>query len=157
MSDLTSRLTPAVSHRIHLLLAAATWTVVGLALLSVGTHWCLQSETRLSPILLAAAVAAGLIKAAFVLRRAASRAIERIRSRGDHRCIGGFFSWRTWILVGMMATAGALLRHSPLSRGIVGLIYVAIGTALLAASWLPWRAWYGDRAHPPPPDGAEPT
>jgi hypothetical protein len=157
MSDLSSRFTPAVSHRLHLLLAAATWTVVGLALLTVGACWSLQSETGLHPILFAAAVAAGLVKAAFVLRRAASRVITRIRSRGDHRCIGGFFSWRTWILVAIMITAGAVLRHSPLSHWLIGLVYVAIGTALVAASWLPWRAWYRDRSQPPPRHGATPT
>jgi hypothetical protein len=145
MSDLSSRLTPAVSHRLHLLLAAATWTTVGLALLIVGACWSMQFESGLRLILIAVAVAAGLAKAVFALRHAAPRVIRRIRTRGDHRCIGGFFSWRTWILVVIMMAAGAALRHSPLSHGPIGLVYVAIGTALLAASWLPWRAWYLDR------------
>ncbi|MHC4414344.1 MAG: hypothetical protein ACYS0G_03570 [Planctomycetota bacterium] len=143
MSDLLHRLKPAVSRRVQLLLAAGTWTVVGLTLVILGARWCLQEQTNLLPILLVAAVAVGLAKAVFVLRHAADRVVRRIQGRGDDRCVGGFFSWRTWILVAVMIIGGRLLRGAGMSPALVGAIYVAIGVALLLASWRAWRAWYG--------------
>ena len=138
---------PAASARTHLLLAAAMWTVVGTLLLSFGVRWTLAGQIPLDWLLLATTVAAGWLKARFVLRRPARRMIERIRTRGDGRCVGGFLSIRSWAFVALMAGAGRLLRGELLPRTIVGLVYVAVGTALLLASHELWRAWYRhDRA-----------
>jgi hypothetical protein len=140
-----------------MLLAAATWTVVGLVLIIVGTRWALRSETGLHPILFAAAIGVGLAKGAVILRPAANRVIMRIRALGDDRCIGGFYSWRTWVLVAFMIIVGALLRGSGIPMPLVGLLYLAIGVALLTASWLPWRAWYRHAAPEAAGNGAEPV
>jgi hypothetical protein len=156
MSDLLTRLKPATSRKVRMLLAAATWTAVGLVMIIVGTRWALRSDTGLPPILFVAAVAAGLAKAAFILRPAANRVVLRIRALGDDRCIGGFYSWRTWMLVALMIAAGALLRGTGVSLPLVGLLYLAIGVSLLTASWLPWRAWYRDPAHAPADNGVRP-
>ena len=143
--------------RARLFLAASAWTTVGLGLLIAGTRWCLWSDSSLHPILLVAAAAVGLTKAFVILKHTANRVIGRIQASGDDRCIGGFFSWRTWILVAIMITSGTLLRRSEISRGVIGLVYVAIGIALLAASTLPWRAWYRNLDRTPAGDGADPT
>jgi hypothetical protein len=133
---------PAASARTHLLLAAAMWTVVGAVLVLLGVKWTLNGKMPLRWLLLAAAVVAGGLKARFVLRRAADRMIERIETRGDGRCIGGFLSIRSWAFVALMAGAGRLLRGELLPRAVVGLIYVAVGTALLLAGRRLWHAWH---------------
>jgi hypothetical protein len=92
-----------------------------------------------------AAALAGALKARFVLKRAAERIVRRIQARGDGRCLGGFVSVRSWLLVAGMMGAGYLLRHGLLPHNVVGLIYVAVGTALLLASAVIWRAWYQGR------------
>jgi hypothetical protein len=140
MTDLTTRLKPDASRRVHLLLAAGTWTLgLGLA----GLRWALEWDNDLLPIWIGAAVAVGLAKAAIALRPAARRIIKRIHERGDGRCAGGFFSWRTWIFVVSMIFLGRLLRVVGIPVPIVGLIYVTVGVALLAGSGLVWRAWFG--------------
>ncbi len=133
---------PAAAARTHLLLAAAMWSVVGTLLLLFGVRWTLAGQIPLAWLLLASAVAAGLLKARFVLRRTAVRMIERIRTRGDGRCLGGFLSIRSWAFVALMAGTGRLLRGELLPRAIVGLVYVAVGSALIFASCGLWRAWY---------------
>jgi hypothetical protein len=132
---------PAASARAHLLLAALMWTVVGSTLLVVGARWVLISDISFALPLLALAMVAGALKAEFVLKRAAGRMIGRIRARGDGRCLGGFVSLPTWALVVAMMGLGYLLRHGLLPHALVGLIYVAIGTALLLASRHAWSAW----------------
>ena len=71
------------------------------------------------------------------------RWLVRIASRGDGRCIGGFLSARSWLLVALMSGAGRLLRGGLLPLPVAGTLYVAIGTGLLFSSriaWLRWRA-----------------
>lgn len=142
MADRLNAYKPAASARVHLLLAALMWTVVGALLLFFGVRWVLTSQTAHAAWLLAVAAAAGVLKAELVLRRAARRTIERIRARGDGRCVGGFLSWQTWAFVGVMAAAGRLLRGGPAPRIIVGVIYAAVGTALLLSVRRLWHAWY---------------
>jgi hypothetical protein len=117
------------------------WTVVGSLLLYFGARWLLNAASHAAWLFLAVAVIVGVIKARFVLRQTATRTVHRIRTRGDGRCIGGFLSVRTWLVVIAMAAAGRLLRGSPLPRAALGFIYAAVGSALLLASTAIWRAW----------------
>ena len=135
-------LKPAAPARVHLLVAAVIWTVVGGLLAFFGVRWVLTGQLALAVVLLVVATVAGVLKARFALEKAAGRNIERIRARGDGRCLGGFVSWKTWLLIAAMAVGGRLLRGSALPREAVGFIYTAVGVALLTASRRVWRAWH---------------
>ena len=135
------RLKPAAPARRHLLLAAAMWTVVGSALVVVGTVWTLRVPHPLSPWLLPIAVALGCLKARLILDRAGRRIVARIEARGDGRCLGGFLSLRSRALVAVMIIGGRLLRAGGVDLHVVGLLYVVVGTGLLLASRIPWLAW----------------
>lgn len=92
-------------------------------------------------VFFAAAIVVGILKSQFVLDRTANRTIERIRTRGDGRCIGGFLSVRSWAFVALMMGIGRALRASPTPRTILGFVYVAVGLALVLASRRLWLAW----------------
>lgn len=132
---------PAAPVRVHLLLAAVMWTVVGGTLLVFGVTWALAEQMPHVRLFLAVAALVGLVKARWVLWRAAGKIVERINQRGDGRCLGGFVSWQTWLLIALMITTGRLLRGGLLPSPVVGLIYATVGTALLAASCRVWLAW----------------
>ena len=131
---------PAAAARVHLLLAGMMWTVVVATLAGFGARWLWQSTGRTWPWLVIA-VAIGVIKARFVLDRAARTIVERIRSRGDGRCVGGFMSARSWALVVVMMLAGRVLRGSDATRVLLGVLYLAVGTGLLLSSRIAWLAW----------------
>jgi hypothetical protein len=116
------------------------WTGVGSWLLVVGVRWMQAADTP--RIALAIAVMLGLLKLRLALIRTAGRTIDRICDRGDGRCIGGFLSWRSWLVVLLMAGVGRLLRGSDLPMNVVAFVYVVVGAALLPASVALWRAWY---------------
>lgn len=137
-------LKPAAPARAHLMLGATLWTVVGSFLLIFGVLWAWDAQLVLARPLLVLAVAAGIFKEHFVLRRTATRMIDRIRARGDGRCLGGFLSVKSWGFVVFMIVVGRLIRGSPAPRVIVGLVYVAVGTALLLGARRLWTAWYQD-------------
>jgi hypothetical protein len=129
------------------LAAGLLWSAVGSGLLIAGTRWLLTAPWRIAAPVWVLAVAAGFAKARFVLDRPARRIVSRIEERGDSRCLGGFLSWRSWILVALMMALGRLLRESPLPIPARGAIYAVIGVALLAASlrvWAGWRKSAGD-------------
>jgi hypothetical protein len=135
---------PAAAVATHLMLAWLMWASVGAALVFFGVRWSWQAAPTLAPWLMVGAVAVGVAKSRLVLDRAARRIVDRIRARGDGRCLGGFLSLRTWALVVLMMAAGRLLRGT-LARGIIGPLYLAIGTALCLSSRLSWSAWRNSR------------
>ena len=132
---------PAASRRAHLLCASIMWTLVGGTLMVFGIRWILESGAALSIVILAAALTVGVLKSRFVLKRAADGIGTRIIRRGDGQCLGGFLSWRLWVLVAVMVGAGRLLRATPLPLSIIGFAYTLAGTALAHASRNIWRTW----------------
>lgn len=133
---------PRAAGRTQLLLAALLWSCVGTALLLAGARWDLQAAgVRNGSLLIAFAGAAGLLKGRFVLDRAAGRIADRIAARGDGRCVGGFLSVRSWLLVALMSGAGRFLRGGLLPQVVVGTLYVAIGCGLIFSSRIAWQRW----------------
>jgi hypothetical protein len=118
------------------------WTIVGGALVFFGAHWVIEDAQDHPRWLMAPAIAVGLLKSRFMLDRSATRIAQRIRKRGDGRCVGGFLSWGTWGFVLLMMACGRLLRTGVLPRFEVGLVYTAIGSGLLCSARLFWLAWY---------------
>jgi len=142
------RYKPAAGAAVHRKAAALLWTVVGLGLGTAGSVWLLSSSAGFERAGLAAlALAVGWAKGVFVLRRTARRALARIERRGSGHCLGGFLSWRSWLLVGFFMTLGRVLRSSGLPRPLLGTLYVAVGVALLLGSAPLWRGTsrLGDR------------
>jgi hypothetical protein len=144
---------PAASRRVHMFAAGLLWTLVGILLAASGTLWVLASGSGLAVPVLILAGAGGAAKARFILRKSARRVAERIERRGDGRCLGGFLSWKSWLLVLAMMGFGRLLRASPLPPLVRGGIYAAVGVALLGASLFLWKRW---REASPSPSAARP-
>ena len=132
---------PSASSRVQLWLAAAMWSFVGMGLFSVGGYWLLTPAEVKGWIIMLVAVVLGTGKSSLVLDRSADGIVDRIKLRGEGRCVGGFLSPRIWILVLGMMLLGRLLRTIGLPRPLLGLIYAAVGTGLLFSSRIIWRAW----------------
>ncbi len=140
MHEKLERWKPSARVKTHLLAAAGLWTVVGSALAVVGFVWSLHGP-EWARFAVPVAVGGGLLKSWLVLDRAARRTADRIEARGDGRCLGGFLSVGTWLLVASMMIAGRVLRGGLVPRHWVGLMYVAVGTALLGSSRVAWGRW----------------
>jgi len=145
MAQWVEKSKPAAAARVHLMLAWLMWAVVGTVLVAFGSRWLWQSPTPAKPLLTGLALAIGVFKARFVLDRVAMKIVNRIRERGDGRCLGGFLSVRSWTFVVAMAGGGRILRGSNVARGLLGVLYIAVGTALLLSSRVAWRAWLQSR------------
>jgi hypothetical protein len=146
------RLTPRTGVRAQLVAAAIVWLVGTAILLSRGVMYVVAPEEYerfgYGIVLIAlVAVAIGIVKARFILIGYATKAVTRIRTRG-HACFFGLFAWSSWVFIIVMMGGGILLRHSPLvdswwGRTFLGVLYVAVGTALAIADVVFWRAALG--------------
>jgi hypothetical protein len=133
---------PAVERRTLVVAAALTWSVVGVGLTVRAGFW-LAPAGRAALWMAPVAVALGLLKGRFVLMRLAARNLERIRLLSPHKeriCVFAFQSTQSFLIVLGMIGLGIALRHSPLRRDLLGMVYLAIGTALFTASFSYWRA-----------------
>ena len=115
------------------------WSTVGSVLLLVGGWWAFHPPEAWLALPLLPAIALGLFKSRLVLDRAADRIARRILDRGDGRCIGGFLSPASWLLVVLMAGGGRLLRSGPIPRFWIGLLYAGVGAGLFRSSLVFWK------------------
>ena len=132
-----ARLKPGASTRTNLLVAALMWSFIGFYLMVRGY----LLDQPLPGMFLLLALGLGTMKALWLIERAARKNIARIVARPDGMCLGGVYSWGMWGMVVCMMVGGRLLRNSAVPPLVVGVIYVAVGWALLLSSRLIWREW----------------
>ena len=143
------RLTPRAGVRVQLVAAALLWLVGTSILLIRGIFYIIAPDEyeRFGygiALIALVAVAIGLVKARLILIRYARKAVRRIHTRG-HACFFGFFAPSSWLFILVMMGGGMLLRRTPLvdswgGRTFLGILYVAVGTALAIADVVFWRA-----------------
>ena len=132
------RYKPGIRVRTHLFLAALIWSVVGFFLLYNGLVLVSLRDHYWFAIL---GLTLGTAKTFFILDRVARKNIKRIEKFKNKVCIGSVYSWKTWLLVAAMIVLGRFLRTTVLPGEIIGLIYIAVGWALMLASRLIWQVW----------------
>lgn len=131
-------LKPGVKRGVHLLVAALLWTLAGGMLFARGVIWIDPYENGW---LLPLALVLGTFKSVMFLDKSARRSIERIVNMRDGRCLGAVYSWKMWLLILLMMTSGIMLRLYFSPGRYVGLLYAAVGWALLISSRSAWRQW----------------
>lgn len=138
LKEILIRYKPGVSIRIHLLLGALIWTVVGFFLLTNG-FVLVSLENHLWYGLVGLLL--GAAKAIFVIDRLARKNIKRIKEFEDKVCFGSVYSLKTWFMVFAMIGLGRFLRTTVLPGEVIGLIYTAVGCSLMLSSRLMWIEW----------------
>lgn len=130
---------PGVSRAVHLFAAPFLWTAVGSYLLVRGWGWLGADQGRW---LLIVAAVAGTLKSMFILDRMARRSLQRIVLFKDNTCLGAVYSWKTWLLVLVMMTAGWLVRTVTQPGPMIGTLYCTVGWSLCLSSRLGWLEWF---------------
>ena len=130
---------PGVPRAVHLFAAPFLWTIIGCFLMARGWGWLDPGRGRL---LILAAGCLGTLKSWLILDKVARRSIQRLVLFKDGTCLGAVYSWKTWLLVVLMMTAGLVLRSVTQPGPYIGTLYCAIGWALFFSSRLGWYAWY---------------
>lgn len=146
---------PRASVRVQLIAAAAMWMVGSAILLVRGIGYL--DDRYWHAWALAAGLSLGVVKARYMLDRVARKAVSRIEGRGS-AFILGFFSIRSWALVALMMGGGIALRTAfvdptAIGAGILGAVYIGVGTALLIADRVFWHAAFRSAPVPASAEG----
>jgi hypothetical protein len=132
---------PAVSRKSLLLLAGLLWIGTGVMLDHRSYVW-LQLEKMPSALL---AGSAGFLLALLIhhlgFLRLVDKNLGRILPMEGRRCLFAFMPLRSYFMIALMITLGLLLRHSPLPKLYLSVVYSAIGTALILSSLRYLRYW----------------
>ena len=125
---------------ISLIIVGVIWFLVGAGLSIVGINWMLQLGFGPKLIIfLTPSILIGLLKGKFVLQKVALKYYKRsdvIKFNNNDIFLGWvkIFGIKGFILIGLMMAMGSFLRHSNIDRPILGIVYLAVGMALLYAS-----------------------
>ena len=128
------------AKKTSLVIVGILWFVVGAVLSFFGTKWILTLGIGPKLIMfLAPAVLIGTLKGKFVLQKVALKYYKRsdIIEFNDNDIFLGWIKIlgvKGFILIGLMMAMGSFLRHSNIDRPILGILYLAVGIALLYAS-----------------------
>ena len=123
-----------------LVIVGMIWLLVGLGLSIAGINWLLKLGFGTKLIIFAtSSVAVGLLKGRFVLQKIALKYYKRadvVQFNKNDILIGWIkiLGIRGFVLIGLMMGMGGILRRSPIDRPILGILYLAVGIALVYAS-----------------------
>ena len=124
----------AVDKRVLLLLAGLMWIAVGAMLMKMAYTWLSAANERHAFAFGAAGVALALMVHHFGFLKVVDKNLGRIMPMEGKRCIFAFISWKSYLLIAVMVMLGITLRHSPLPRQHLAVIYIGIGLALVLSS-----------------------
>lgn len=125
---------PAVERKWLLLIAGLIWMAVGTMLDAISYSW-LMLESRNSIALAAlAGIATAMVIHHFGFLRVVDKNLRRILPENGTRCVFAFISWKSYLMIAVMILLGSLLRHSPIPRLYLSVLYTGIGTALMLSS-----------------------
>lgn len=93
-------------------------------------------------LLVVIAACLGTMKSLLILDATARKSILRILHFRENTCLGAVYSWKTWLLVALMMSAGYLFRQMPQLKNSLAILYCSIGWALCLSSRYGWYHWY---------------
>ena len=129
-----AKIKPAVNKEVLLFLAGFMWFGVGIMLLFLSFSWLKAFRVHGSFLFGGIGVAAALIIHHFGFLKIVDKNLARILPMEGTKCIFSFISWKSYIIVITMVTTGIILRHSPLPKPYLSILYIGIGLALLLSS-----------------------
>ena len=133
-TSLLKKFNPVVSKYWLLVLAGSMWAGVGVMLCAYAYGWLTQPVTQVTLICAGLGLLIALAANRFGFTRLAHKNIQRILDYPSQVCVFAFQAWSGYIIIIGMIALGVVLRHSPLPKPYLAVVYVAIGGALLQAS-----------------------
>ena len=125
---------PVVKKTTLLLLAGVMWIGVGLMLDTLSYLWLKQEAAHQALLMAFLGFLCALVIHHFGFLRIVNRNLGRILPMSGKRCVFSFIPWQSYILTVLMVLMGILLRHSPIPKLYLAVLYIGIGTALVLSS-----------------------
>lgn len=129
MGNFAERFKPAVHKKVLLVIAGSLWCCVGIMLSSMAFQW-LYNYDGVPWFFAIPGFIAALIIRQFGFLRIVNKNLVRIVQLPEKPCAFSFISWKSYLIIVIMVTLGITLRHSPIPKQYLSVIYIGIGLAL---------------------------
>jgi hypothetical protein len=96
--------------------------------------WLLQVKVLNALLLAFAGVLLGTVIYRFGFLGLAIKNINRIQLLPEKACLFAFQEWKSYPLIAVMVMLGITLRHSPIPKSYLAVLYIGIGVGLFLAS-----------------------
>lgn len=133
---------PAVNRRYLFLVAGMFWLIAGMILLMLAAQWLLTFAAATTALIVVLGTGVGYIIYQFGFSNIVRKNVKRIKIQPPSVCLFAFQAWRSYLIVFIMMMFGYLIRHSPVSRLLVALIYISIGFGLLLSSLIYLKTYW---------------
>jgi hypothetical protein len=134
MNSKLEKFDPAVDKKFLIAISGIIWSAVGIVLCSLAVGWLLQTTFYPALWLGAGGIVLSLMIHHFGFLRLVDRNIDRILAREGKVCIFAFQPWKSYLIIIIMIGMGMVLRHSPLPKPYLAVIYIGFGGAMLLSS-----------------------
>ena len=128
------RYKPAVKKHVLLWLAGILWIGVGVMLLSFAYSWLSVNQGGNNLVFVSIGTLAALLIHHLGFLKVVDKNLGRILPMEGKRCAFSFMSWKSYLLVVLMVAMGIGLRHSPIPKPYLAMVYIGIGLALILSS-----------------------
>lgn len=134
MNRNVNKFDPAVDRRILIFLSGAAWSVVGAALCRLALGWLINLGSASAPFYGLGGVTLSLAIHHFGFLKIVDSNISRIMTMKKKVCIFAFQAWKSYLIIAVMIGIGIVLRHSPLPKQYLSVIYIGFGGAMVLSS-----------------------
>lgn len=133
MTGIGEKIKPAVPKKLLLVLAGVMWCGVGIMLTAMAVHWLYIFPGNPWFFAIPGFLAAMIIHH-FGFLKIVDKNLGRIERLPGKPCVFSFISWKSYLIIIIMVSMGILLRHSPLPKQYLSILYLGIGLALFLSS-----------------------
>lgn len=125
---------PGVPKNTLLLIAGIIWIGIGIMLDGFSYSWLKVERPVHALFVVVIGFLSALIIHHFGFLRIVDRNLARILPMEGKRCVFSFMPWKSYLLIIIMVVLGLVLRHSPIPKLYLAVLYIGIGTALILSS-----------------------
>lgn len=127
------RFEPLVDRKNLIFLSGVVWSVVGTMLCRLAAGWLKAIQGDMGAYLVSGVLLAILIHH-FGFLKLVYKNKERIASLGDKNPVSAFQERKSYIIILIMICLGIILRHSPIPKQWLSVIYLGFGGAMILSS-----------------------
>jgi hypothetical protein len=134
MNNTMDKFKPAAGKSTLIFLSFLMWIAVGALLLSYAYSWLRAVPVRLGLLFAGAGFCAALIIHHFGFLKIVDKNLGRILRIEGKKCLFSFMTWKSYLNVVVMVAMGIGLRHSPVPKTYLAVLYTGIGLSLILSS-----------------------
>lgn len=124
------KFTPRVDKRTLVFLAGLMWCGVGVMLVRYAVSWLSLLAGKEQIFYYTAGFIIAMPVHHFGFLKIADKNLNRLMPLTEKKCLFSFITWRSYIIILIMVAMGLALRHSPLPKRYLSVLYNGIGLAL---------------------------